>query len=123
MPALLALAGPEDYLRWWEGYVATYLERDLRQMSQVESLVDFRRVMALLALRTGQLLNQSEVARDAGLSQPTIHRYLNLLEATHLFERVPPDLGSHTTRLLKSPRGFLGRCGAGGLPGGLFQRR
>ena len=123
MPALLALAGPEDYLRWWEGYVATYLERDLRQMSQVESLVDFRRVMALLALRTGQLLNQSDVARDAGLSQPTIHRYLNLLEATHLFERVPTYLGSHTTRLLKSPRVFWSDVGAGRLPGGILQRR
>lgn len=111
MPALLTLAAPQAHLRWWEGYVATYLERDLRQMSQVESLVDFRRVMALLALRTGQLLNQSEVARDAGLSQPTIHRYLNLLEATHLFERVPPYLGSHTTRLLKSPRVFWADVG------------
>ena len=111
MPALLALTTPEDTLRWWEGYVATYLERDLRQMSQVESLVDFRRVMALLALRTGQLLNQSEVARDAGLSQPTIHRYLNLLEASHLFERVPPYLGSRSTRLLKSPRVFWSDVG------------
>ena len=120
MPALLALAGPEDYLRWWEGYVATYLERDLRQMSQVESLVDFRRVMALLALRTGQLLNQSEVARDAGLSQPTIHRYLNLLEATHLFERVPTYLGSHTTRLLKSPRVFWSDVGLAVFLAGYF---
>jgi predicted AAA+ superfamily ATPase len=120
MPALFALAGPEDYLRWWEGYVATYLERDLRQMSQVESLVDFRRVMALLALRTGQLLNQSEVARDAGLSQPTIHRYLNLLEATHLFERVPPYLSSHTTRLLKSPRAFWADVGLAVFLAGYF---
>ncbi len=112
MPALLALTDAGGVIcRWWEGYVATYLERDLRQMSQVESLVDFRRVMALLALRTGQLLNQSEVARDAGLSQPTIHRYLNLLEATHLFERVPTYLGSHTTRLLKSPRVFWSDVG------------
>ena len=111
MPALLTLPTPEDTLRWWEGYVATYLERDLRQMSQVESLVDFHRVMALLALRTGQLLNQSEVARDAGLSQPTIHRYLNLLEATYLFERVQTYLGSHTTRLLKSPRVFWSDVG------------
>ena len=120
MPALLTLTTPADYLRWWEGYVATYLERDLRQMSQVESLVDFRRVMALLALRTGQLLNQSEVARDAGLSQPTIHRYLNLLEATHLFERVPPYLGSHTTRLLKSPRGFWSDVGLAVFLAGYF---
>ncbi len=120
MPALLTLTTPADYLRWWEGYVATYLERDLRQMSQVESLVDFRRVMALLALRTGQLLNQSEVARDAGLSQPTIHRYLNLLEATHLFERVPTYLGSHTTRLLMSPRAFWADAGLAVFLAGYF---
>jgi len=111
MPALLSLQTPDSWLRWWEGYVATTLERDLRQMSQVESLVDFRRVMELLALRTGQLLNQSDVARDAGLSQPTLHRYSNLLEATHLFERVPAYLRSHTTRLLKSPRIFWADVG------------
>ena len=106
LPALLTLKAPEAWLRWWEGYVATYLERDLRQVSQIDSLLDFRRVMELLALRTGQLLNQSEVARDARLSQPTVHRYLNLLEATHLFERLPAYTASHTTRLLKSPRAF-----------------
>jgi hypothetical protein len=111
MPALLTLKTPESHLAWWEGYVATYLERDLRQMSQIESLVDFRRVMELLGLRTGQLLNQSDIARDATLSQPTVHRYLNLLEATHLFERVPAYLGSRTTRLLKSPRGFWADAG------------
>jgi len=48
---------------------------------------------------------------DAGLSQPTIHRYLNLLEATHLFPRLPAYLGSHTTRLLKSLRAFWSDVG------------
>ncbi len=120
MPALFGLARPEDHLRWWEGYVATYLERDIRQVSQVESLVDFRRVMVLLALRSGQLLNQSEVARDAGLSQPTVHRYLNVLEATHLFERVPPYMSSHTTRLLKSPRAFWSDAGLAVFLAGYF---
>jgi len=120
MPALLTLTTPADYLRWWESYVATYLERDLRQMSQVDSLVDFRRVMALLALRTGQLLNQSDVARDAGISQPTIHRYLKLLEATHLFERAPAYLGSQTTRLLKSPRVFWSDVGLAVFLAGYF---
>lgn len=120
MPALLPLATPDSWLRWWDGYVATYLERDLRQMSQVESLVDFRRVMTLLALRTGQLLNQSDVARDAALSQPTIHRYLNLLEATHLFERVPPYLANPTTRLLKAPRAFWADAGLAVFLSGIF---
>lgn len=106
LPRLLSLPTSEAWLRWWEGYVATYLERDLRQISQIDSLLDFRRTMELLALRTGQLLNQSELARDTRLSQPTVHRYLNLLEATHLFERLPAYTASYTTRLLKSPRAF-----------------
>lgn len=104
MPALLRFDTAQAILQWWEGYLATYLERDLRQLSQIESLVDFRRVMQLLALRTGQLLNQSEVARDAGLSQPTTHRYINLLEATYLLQRLPAFTMSRTTRLLKSPK-------------------
>lgn len=104
MPALLRLSTPTAWVQWWEGYVATYLERDLRQISQVDSLSDFHRVMELLALRTGQLLNQSDVARDAQLSQPTLHRYLNLLEATYLLQRLPAFTSSRTTRLVKSPK-------------------
>ncbi len=104
MPALLQLSTPESWVRWWDGYIRTYLERDLRQISQIDSLLDFRRVMELLALRTGQLLNQAEVSRDSGISQPTVHRYINLLETTHLFTRLPAFTRSKTTRLLKSPK-------------------
>jgi len=104
MPALLRFNTAQAVLQWWEGYLTTYLERDLRQLSQIESLSDFRRMMQLLALRTGQLLNQSELARDVGLSQPTTHRYINLLEATYLLQRLPAFTASHTTRLLKSPK-------------------
>ena len=107
MPSLLTLDSPQSWTRWWDGYVATYLERDLRQVAQIDALLDFRKTMELVALRSGQLLNQSEVARDAQLSQPTIHRYLNLLETTNLFERLPAYTVSHTTRLLKSPKAFL----------------
>jgi hypothetical protein len=106
MPPLLHLDAPQSWIRWWDGYVSTYLERDLRQFSQIDALADFRRLMQFLALRSGQLLNQSELARDAGLSQPTVHRYLNILEATHLFQRLPPYTASYTTRLLKSPKAF-----------------
>jgi predicted AAA+ superfamily ATPase len=107
LPPLLTLSKPESWVRWWEGYVATYLERDLRQVSQIDALLDFRRMMELLALRSGQLLNQSEIARDAGLTQPTVHRYLNVLETTYLFERLRPYMKSRTTRILKSPKIFF----------------
>lgn len=107
MPPLLTLRTSQAWTRWWEGYVATYLERDLRQVAQIDALLDFRRVMGLIALRSAQLINQSEVARDAGLSQPTTHRYLNLLETTYLFDRLPAYTASRTTRLLKSPKAFF----------------
>jgi predicted AAA+ superfamily ATPase len=106
LPRLWTMSQPEAWLRWWDGYISTYLERDLRQVAQIDALVDFRRVMELLALRSGQLVNQSDLGRDAQVSQSTVHRYLNLLEATHLFERLPAYTASHTTRLLKSPKAF-----------------
>lgn len=120
MPTLLTLPDPQSWVRWWDGYVTTYLERDLRQISQIDSLLDFRRVMELLALRTGQLLNQSDVSRDAGMSQPTIHRYLNLLETTHLFERLPAYTASRTTRLLKAPKAMWADPGLAVFLAGYF---
>jgi len=78
MPPLMKLKTTSAVLRWWGGYVTTYLERDLRQISRIDSLPDFRRLMLALALRCGQVLNQTEVARNIGISQPTVHRYINL---------------------------------------------
>ena len=54
MPPLLTMSRDTTVVRWWEGYVSTYLERDLRQLSQVESPADFRRVMIAAVLRSGQ---------------------------------------------------------------------
>lgn len=107
MPPLLTLSRPEAVPQWWESYVLTYLERDLRQLSQIDSLSDFHRVMEMLALRSGQMLNQTDVARDAGVSQPTVHRYLNLLETTCLFERLPAFARNRTKRLIKTPKVYF----------------
>jgi predicted AAA+ superfamily ATPase len=89
MPPLMNLTPGNDILLWWEGYIKTYLERDLRELSQVESLIDFRRVLASLAIRTGNLLNQTEISRDTGVSQPTVYRYIKLLEVSNLVKRLP----------------------------------
>lgn len=120
MPPLLALATPASWVRWWEGYVATYLERDLRQIAQIDALVDYRRLMELLALRSGQLVNQSELGRDARLSQATVHRYLNLLETTHMFQRLPAFGRSRTSRLLKSPKAFWNDAGLAAYLAGYY---
>ena len=67
-------------------------------------LPDFRRLMVALSLRCGQILNQTEVARDTGISQPTVHRYINLLETACLVERLPAFALNRTKRLIKSPK-------------------
>lgn len=106
MPSLLAAAGHGEVLNWLEGYVRTYLERDLRELSQVDSLIDFRKVMQGLALRTGNILNQADVAKDSAVSHPTTHRYIKLLEVSNIIERVPAFSANRTKRLVKSPKVF-----------------
>ncbi|HEY6320657.1 MAG TPA: ATP-binding protein [Thermoanaerobaculia bacterium] len=96
---------------WFAGYTRTYLERDLQEISAVASLVDFRRLMRVACLRIGNLLNQTEVARDVGISQPTVHRHLNLLETTYQLVRLPAFTVNRTKRLLKSPRLFWSDTG------------
>lgn len=103
-----ALAGDtQTRTGWFDGYVRTYLERDLQMLSTIEHLVDFRRLLRITALRTAKLMNQSDMARDSGLSQPTAHRYLGLLEASHLLYRLPAYAVNRTKRLIKAPRLFL----------------
>jgi predicted AAA+ superfamily ATPase len=89
---------------WFEGYVRTYLERDLQELAAIDSLPDFRRLMRLAALRVGQLVHQTELGRDAGLSQPTVHRWLALLETSFQIVRLAPYAVNRTKRLVKTPK-------------------
>lgn len=107
MPPLVQERQPSRVLNWMEGYVRTYLERDLRELSQVESLVDFRRVMQCLALRTGNILNQADVAKDSRVSNPTTHRYIRLLEVSNMISRIPAFSTHRGKRLVKSPKLFF----------------
>lgn len=89
---------------WFQGYVQTYLERDLQALSAIENLVDFRRLMRAASLRIGGVVNQADMARDTGISRPTLHRYLNLLEASFQAVRVQPYSVNRTKRLVKTPK-------------------
>lgn len=90
--------------RWFDGYVKTYLERDLQSLRAVERLPEFRRLMRAASLRIGQLLNQTELGRDVGLPQPTVRRYLNLLETSYQLVRLEPFSVNRTKRLIKTPK-------------------
>jgi predicted AAA+ superfamily ATPase len=110
-PPALQIASETDRGLWFAAYVQTYLERDLRQLSAVSSLPDFQRVMMLAAQRTGKLLNQADLARDAALSHPTTHRYLNLLETGCLVTRIRPVATNPSAALVKAPKLLWTDCG------------
>jgi predicted AAA+ superfamily ATPase len=107
----LELKAPADRAIWFDGYVRTYLERDLQDLASISALPDFRCLMQAACLRVGQLLNQTELGRDVGLPQPTVHRWLNLLETSYLLVRLPAYAVNRTKRLVKSPRIFWGNTG------------
>jgi uncharacterized protein len=95
----VALGATRKPALWLKAYEQTYLERDVRDLLRVADLVSFRQLLRLVALRTGQILNVSELARDAKLSVATASRHLSVLEASFVVSRTPPFLASRTTRL------------------------
>jgi predicted AAA+ superfamily ATPase len=105
------LRTPRDRAVWFDGYVRTYLERDLQGLAAISALPDFRRLMRAACLRLGQLVNQTELGRDVALPQPTVHRYLNMLEISYLLVRVPAYAVNRTKRLIKSPKLYWGDLG------------
>jgi predicted AAA+ superfamily ATPase len=107
----LHLSSDEDRRIWFDGYVRTYLERDLQDLAAISSLPDFRRLMRVACLRVGQLVNQTELGRDAALAQPTVHRWLNLLETSYLLVRLPAYAVNKTKRLIKAPKIYWGDNG------------
>lgn len=90
--------------QWFASYISTYLERDLRNLSVVELLGDFRQTMKALALRAGNPVNQSGIARDLGVEQRNISRWIALLETTWLISRLPAYSVNRTSRLMKRPK-------------------
>lgn len=105
------MTAPGDRAVWFDGYVRTYLERDLQDLASISSLPDFRRLMRAVCLRLGQILNQTELGRDVALPQPTVHRWLNLIETSHLLVRLPAYAVNRTKRLIKSPRAYWADTG------------
>ncbi len=105
VPAL-QLTSQDERTLWFRGYTQTYLERDSQELGGVSSLVDFRRLMRAVCLRLGNVVNQTEMARDLGLSQPTVYRHLDLLEVSHQLVRLPAYSVNRTKRLIKSPKAY-----------------
>ncbi len=92
---------------WYASYVATYIERDVRQLLQVRDLSQFTRFLKLCAARTGQLLNISSLANDAGISQTAAKQWLSVLEASYIVFMLQPYHENFGKRLTKTPKLFF----------------
>ncbi|GAB2782584.1 ATP-binding protein [Rhabdobacter roseus] len=93
--------------RWLSAFVDTYLQRDLRELGYQVSPQIFRHLLTMLSVVSGNVLNSSDLARSLGVTQPTVNRYLDLLEGSFVVTRLQPYFANVSKRLVKSPKLYV----------------
>lgn len=107
-PDALGAAGRGGHFRdWWEAYLRTYVERDLPALGVSADPLVMRKLLTMLAHAQGGLANLSQFAAALGLSQPTVARYVDILEQSFLLRRLPPYFRNVGKRLVKAPKLYL----------------
>lgn len=102
------LQNPEvDWSVFYSSYIKTYLERDVRSLSAVQNLDDFRKFMIAVAARTGQMINYANIADEVGKDQSTIKRWLSVLEASGIIYLLEPFSSSVLKRAIKTPKVYF----------------
>jgi uncharacterized protein len=89
---------------YYQSYIATYLERDIRQLINVRDITTFHKFLSLCAGRTGQILNMNSLALDAGVSHTTVQNWISILEASFIIFRLQPYFKNFNKRIIKSPK-------------------
>ena len=92
---------------WFESYLDTMTQRDIRELANIEQLFQMRQLLALLATRAGHLVNYADLSRSIGTAQTTLKRYVALLETTFLVRLLPAWYSNIGRRLTKAPKLFL----------------
>ena len=103
-PEAVARAPGERRDAWFRSYVASLLQRDVRDMAHIDGMTDMPRLLSLLAARSSALMNMAEVSRAVGIAHSTLRRYLALLEATFIFQPLPAWSANIGKRLVKSAK-------------------
>lgn len=103
-PEALGRGEPQRRDAWFGAYLASLLQRDVRDYANIEGLSDLPRLLALLAARTSSLLNMAEVSRSTGIAHSTLRRYLTLLEALFIVQPLPAWSANLGKRLVKAPK-------------------
>ena len=110
-PEAVSRKGAPERRRWFDAYLTTLLQRDLRDLAAVEQVAEVPRILEAVAARTGGPLNVADLGRTLGLNQMTVRRYLVLLEALFLLFRLPPWFENLGKRLAKTPKLYLNDAG------------
>lgn len=105
-------ANPEiDHVGFYSSYLATYLERDVRSLANVGSLRDFERFLRACALRSANLINKADLARDVGIAPSTANQWLSVLEASGQITLLEPWFSNRTKSIVKSPKLYVSDTG------------
>ncbi len=107
----LVVDADQDISLWHSSYIQTYLERDVRSIRQVGDLTQFQSFLTMLASRSGQLLNLTDVSRDLGVAVNTIKSWLSILEATYQVTVLRPYHANIGKRLVKTPKVYYSDVG------------
>lgn len=106
-PDAITRNNPRRRAAWFDSYVQTVLQRDVRELAHIEQLSEIPNLLHLLAIRSATLLNFAELSRSSGLQQSTLKRYFSLLEMLFLVVRLPSWERNAGKRLVKAPKIFL----------------
>jgi predicted AAA+ superfamily ATPase len=100
----LVMRAYQGLVPWYSSYLTTYLEKDVRLLNNIGNLLDFQRLLALLAANTSQVLNYSSYAKNLGVSVDTVKRWISVLEASYIIFLLPPYFNNLGKRIVKSPK-------------------
>lgn len=94
----------KNWERFYSSYISTYIQRDVREFLDIRDTAIFHKFMQIAAARTGQLINYTDIARDVGVSEPTVKTWLNVLHTSGIITLLQPYFNNQTKRLVKSPK-------------------
>lgn len=106
-PEAVSRTDPRRRSRWFDAYIATLVSRDIKELAEIDRLEDFRRVLTLIAARSGSLLNVENLGAAAAIPRTSMRRYIALLETAMIVARIPAWSGIRTARVVRSPKVFV----------------
>ena len=110
-PEVVARRSHKARMRWFEAYLTTLIQRDLRDLSAIDGVAALPRLLQSVALRVGSPLNMADLGRTLGLNQVTLKRYLTLFDALYLVKQLPPWFENLGKRLAKTPKLYFNDAG------------